>query len=98
MGDSRFASLANRSGPADAVSIPDVCGASWWAMLHGWARAIETDGCSPCGGFAVKAARALHDLVNAKLGRPLFDQKNFREIAQLYHEYAHRQTGIPPGS
>ena len=26
----------------DIVSIPDICGPSWWSMIHAWAKAIET--------------------------------------------------------
>lgn len=68
----------------DMVSIPEICGPSWWAMLHGWAKAIETDGCPSCGGFAVKAASALHDLTNIKLGKPVHDEDNFLELAGYY--------------
>lgn len=79
----------------DVVSIPEICGPSWWAMLHGWAKAIETDGCPSCGGFAVKAASALHDLTNIKLGKPIHDEDNFLELAGYYTNAALKLYGEP---
>ena len=55
----------------DVVSIPEVCGGFWWAQLHSWAKNIRDDGCSSCGQFAVEAARAIHDIVNSHLGKPI---------------------------
>ena len=66
------------------VYVPDVCGPSWWRMLHGWAEAIRDEGCPSCGEFAVQAVSALHDLVNLKLGKPLHDRDNLAEISELY--------------
>ena len=51
------------------VYVPDVCGPSWWRMLHGWAEAIRDEGCPSCGEFAVKAVNALHDLVQPQAGQ-----------------------------
>ncbi len=70
----------------DVVSIPDICGPSWWAMIHAWAESIRDAGCASCGGFAVKAVNALHDLVNIHLEKPLHDADNFLEIADHYRE------------
>lgn len=70
----------------DSISIPDICGPSWWAMIHAWAESIRDAGCASCGEFAVKAVSALHDLVNIHLEKPLHDAPNFLEIADHYLE------------
>ena len=70
------------------VYVPDVCGSQWWGMLHAWAKVIHDEGCPTCGGFAIKAARALHDVVNVKLGKPVKYGANLREIAAIYQAAA----------
>lgn len=61
---------------------PADIGPVYWSRLHQWAeefKAAVGDSCG-CGEFAVKAVSALHDLVNAKLGKPLYAPENFREF------------------
>ena len=76
------------------VYIPDVCGPSWWRMLHGWAEAIRDEGCPSCGEFAVQAVSALHDLVNLKLGKSLHDRDTFVEISELYARAKETLMGV----
>lgn len=52
------------------VPVPDVCGPSWWAILHAVARAITEAGCRGCGEEAESLVRLDHDIINVKLGRP----------------------------
>lgn len=66
-------------GPGFAV--PDVCGSAWWGALHGVVSAIN---CSHCRGEAEKLMSALHDYVNWKLGKPLFNRRNFISVALWY--------------
>ncbi|MDP2661733.1 MAG: hypothetical protein Q8R28_13480 [Dehalococcoidia bacterium] len=70
------------------VSIPDVSGPFWWAQLHAWAENIRDVGCPTCGEFAVKAATALHDVVNNHLGKPIQHPANLREIAAAFEQAA----------
>jgi len=67
------------------VSIADECGGSWWAALHGVVQAIN---CPPCREHGQRLMSAMHDLVNHKLGRPLFDPNNFARVAGEYAEAA----------
>jgi hypothetical protein len=77
------------------VSVPDVCGSSWWAMIHGWAEAVRDAGCSTCGQHAVQFVSAMHDLVNVKLmaegdkAKRVHDPENFMSVARRYHEAVH---------
>ena len=41
-----------------------------WGELHEVAGKIP---CSECKPFGVRAMRAVHDMVNVKLGKPVFD-------------------------
>lgn len=63
------------------VYVPDICGPSWWAVLHGVAQAIRDCGCSSCGEWAVKAMHAIHDTVNWKLGKPVRYPGHLKEVA-----------------
>ena len=65
------------------VYAPDVCGPLAWDMLHRWAGAVHDSMCSTCGEFAINGAKALHDSVNAKLGKPIHDLENLREVAGI---------------
>lgn len=73
------------------VYAPDVCGAFAWAQLHSWANNIREWICPTCGEFAVKMARAMHDLVNLKLGKPLRTPEEFNYIASLFAQAAQGQ-------
>lgn len=88
------------------VAIPDVCGPSWWAMLHAAAAAIRDAGCSHCGEFAVDGMVAFHDMVNFQLGKPIQDLANLDRFAHKYMqasdhpEFRQPKLGDPfePGS
>ncbi|MEX2599273.1 MAG: hypothetical protein WD533_06420 [Dehalococcoidia bacterium] len=74
-----------------------LCGPVAWGVLHQWAEAIESEICPVCGEEAKRLAVFMHDLVNAKLGKPLYDADNFRDICGMVHE-AEAAQGAPPGS
>lgn len=78
--------LSERRAPDGSIDIykPEVAGPFAWAQLHSWANNIRDFICPTCGEFAVKAARALHDLVNLKLGKPLKTPDEFAFIAGLF--------------
>ncbi len=57
---------------------PDVCGASWWAILHHWATAIKEAGCGHCGEEAESLMRFAHDLVNVQGNRAIFAPQDAR--------------------
>lgn len=50
-----------------------------WGELHEVADKIP---CDECKGFGVRAIRAVHDMVNVKLGKPLFDREGFLRFAR----------------
>lgn len=54
------------------ANISDVCGASWWSIIHGVATSIRDGegGCSTCGEHAVSLMEYAHDLVNVSLEKP----------------------------
>ncbi len=56
----------------------EICGPSWWAMLHGAASGIKV-GCSTCGEEADSLMRYAHDLVNVKHGKQIFAKRDARE-------------------
>ena len=68
------------------VYPPDVCGEFAWAQLHSWADNISQHICANCGSFATKAAHALHDVVNAALGKPIMYPDDLRMVAELMYE------------
>jgi len=63
--------------------VSDICGASWWASLEGIAQAIYNKGCSVCGADAINLINFLHDMVNVKLDKPVFDKDNFKKYFPL---------------
>lgn len=72
----------------DLVYVPDITGPFAWAQLHSWAQNVHDFMCPNCGAFAIKATRALHDVVNVKLGKPVQDQSNLSEIAGIFRSAA----------
>lgn len=83
----------------DWIVIPDVCGPSWWAILHNTVMAIKTDGCESCGGHAVKMMSFLHDMVNADLDKKVYDPKNvlgFKKLTEKLFKQANKQLGNGP--
>ncbi len=63
------------------IEIPQVCGAGWWGALEGVVGSIT---CESCRTDAVKMLSAMHDLVNVRLGKGLYDPSNFSEVVQQY--------------
>jgi len=63
--------------------VSDICGASWWASFEGIAQAIYNKGCSTCGADAINLINFLHDMVNVKLDRPVFDKANVKKYFPL---------------
>ena len=50
-------------------------GAHRWKKLHAIVEGIE---CDTCRDHAVQMMKGLHDHVNAGLGEPIFDKKNYK--------------------
>lgn len=68
---------------------PEYFGKYYWAAIHNMASEI------PCGSCRYKwetFTKFGHDLVNSRLGKPIFDQKNYDEwmdyIAEVKNEKA----------
>lgn len=59
---------------------PVVFGPKYWAAFHDLTNRIP---CGTCKEFAVRFMIFFHDLVNLKIGKPLFDPTNFAEMSQL---------------
>lgn len=58
---------------------PDVFGSAYWRAFHKLAADIP---CSHCRGFAEQFMSFFHDLVNTKLGKPLYDANNYNYFLQ----------------
>lgn len=61
--------------PSD--SDPNIFGKEFWSAFHKLAAEIP---CESCRGEAEKFVIFWHDSVNLKLGKPLYDEKNFNEV------------------
>lgn len=61
-------------------AAPEVWGPRKWRELDEWARSIP---CPPCRDFGAKAASAIHDVVNVKLGKPVHDPPNLKWFADV---------------
>lgn len=66
----------NLPGSAD----PTVFGPVYWNAFHDLAKRVP---CPGCRSFAEKFISYFHDVVNVKLGKPLFDSANYNEM-KLY--------------
>lgn len=64
---------------------PSEWGPKKWRELEEWARSIP---CLPCRDFGARAASAIHDVVNVKLGKPVYDPTNLRWFADVVKETA----------
>lgn len=53
-------------------------GSAQWAKMHKTAEEIP---CDSCRDHATKLMKGVHDHVNAGLGKPVFDRKNYAEFA-----------------
>lgn len=58
-----------------------VFGPYYWNALHTIAGKVP---CSICRGYAEKFMVFFHDTVNSKLGKPLYDEANFKHFTQLF--------------
>ena len=63
------------------VDIAEVCGSSWWKAFEGIVAAIN---CSHCREGAEALLMAMHDVVNYKLEKAIFNQENLRMVAEYY--------------
>jgi hypothetical protein len=61
------------------ANIADVCGNSWWGIIHGIATSIRDHGCSSCGEHAITLFEYAHDLVNVSLEKPTQNPHAVRE-------------------
>jgi hypothetical protein len=61
------------------ANISDVCGSSWWGILHGVATSIRDHGCATCGEHAISLMEYAHDLVNVSLEKPAEKPRSIRE-------------------
>lgn len=62
---------------------PSVFGKSYWEAFHTLAGDIP---CSGCKTFAEKFMVFFHDLVNIKVGHPIYDQKNYDYFLQFFSD------------
>ena len=81
----------------EVVSIPDACGAAWWAIFHNTAQAIHDAGCSSCGEHAITLMQFMHDLVNIRLGKPLHVPAVAEEWLPVVEEYRKHLGSAHPG-
>lgn len=61
------------------ANISDVCGSSWWGIIHGVATSIRDHGCATCGEHAISLMEYAHDLVNVSLEKPAEKPRAIRE-------------------
>lgn len=91
----------DHAGHADGefcnCNMPETCGPVAWKILHAWADAVHDQICSTCGGFAREAATAVHDMVNAELGKPVQDPENLARFCGRVRTIEATQP-VPPGS
>ena len=52
----------------------DVFGPHYWGALH---NLVENIPCSICRNDAIGLMRGMHDVVNVKLDKPVYDKENF---------------------
>lgn len=70
--------------------MPATCGPFAWDVLHSVADAFHRSVCESCGPFAIAGIQALHDAVNAKLGKPLQTPDSLLFIAEALHNAIHK--------
>lgn len=58
---------------------PRIFGPSYWKSLHDVVHKIP---CGVCRTFSEKFMIYFHDVINKKLKKPVYDQKNYDEIKQ----------------
>lgn len=67
--------------------IAEIAGPYTWDILH---HVVSRFPCAPCAREGSKLLRGLHDLVNVKIGKPLFAPADFRYLVQMVHDYEGR--------
>jgi hypothetical protein len=77
------------------IYVSDVCGPSWWGALHG---VVDSISCESCRDHGQDLMSAMHDFVNIKLGKELYDPVNFRHVADEYHKAAHPGMAQEPST
>lgn len=68
---------------AGSNSVAEVVGPYTWGIIH---QLVEEFPCAPCAEDGAKLMRFTHDIVNMKLGKPLFDAGNFVDHLNLIYE------------
>jgi len=66
---------------SDHTDMAQTCGPFWWGAMEGVAAAVN---CPPCRSQAQAMVSAMHDLVNLKLGKPVYNSQVFQQVAQEY--------------
>lgn len=84
-------------GDACNCDMPSTCGSVAWAVLHAAVANITAHICGHCGEEAERLMVFMHDLVNAKLGKPIQDPENFQSWCSTVHQLEAKQPP-PAGS
>jgi len=63
-----------------AVDISEVVGPYAWGAIH---HAVESFPCQECADEGGSLMRGVHDVVNAKLGKPIEHPEDLRRLAEL---------------
>lgn len=75
-----------------AVDISEVVGPYAWSALH---HAVESFPCQECADEGSSLMRGLHDVVNAKLGKPIEHPEDLRRLAELATSAASGELAQP---
>jgi len=65
---------------------PEVLGPPAWKQIHNACNILAGD--CECRSECVELGKAMHDLVNHKLGKRIHFPENFRRVAKRYHNAA----------
>lgn len=57
----------------------EVFGPHYWAALH---NIVDEIPCSICRNDAIGLMKGMHDTVNYKLGKPIYDEDNFNKYTE----------------
>lgn len=66
-------------------------GPKYWASLHSTVGKIP---CSLCRGEAVEMVKFIHDRVNLKLEKKLYDEKNFDKWLNIFSEIKKKREEV----
>ena len=71
---------------------PAVFGPQYWKAFHTLAHEVP---CGFCRGFAERFMVFMHDMVNVKLGKPIYDVTNFNYFTDLIAKIAANDNKWP---